>query len=220
MSLNFEEVYKISQPYTVTSRARMERLYKSVVYVNENNIAGSFVECGVYKGGSVMNMALTQLNFSRREHIYLFDTFEGMTPETEHDVNHQGVSARRILRNPSKKCVYGLDDVKKNLGLTGYPKEFLHFHKGDVAVTLLDPKNLPEKIAILRLDTDWYESTKVELEVLYPKLVPGGVLILDDYGYWKGARKATDEYFAAAGIQPNFLPIDEGVGAVYFQKPK
>ena len=69
--------------------------------------------------------------------------------------------------------------------------------QGDVAETLLESKNLPEKIAILRLDTDWYESTRIELERLYPLLEPGGVLIIDDYGHFDGARKAVDEYFKA-----------------------
>ena len=67
--------------------------------------------------------------------------------------------------------------------------------KGIVEKTLLEPKNLPEKISILRLDTDFYESTKIELEILYPKLVSGGFLIIDDYGHFKGCRKAVDEYF-------------------------
>jgi O-methyltransferase len=214
--MNFKQIYEISRPYTMTSRERMKRLYESVVYINEKDIEGSFVECGVYKGGSVMNMALTQLNYNRKVHIYLYDTFEGMTPQTEHDVNHMGVPAARILKNPSKMCVCSLEDVKKNLSLTTYPKEFLHFRKGDVATTL--KSDLPEKISLLRLDTDWYESTKVELEALYPRLAPGGILILDDYGYWKGARKATDEYFSSIGIKPKFEAIEPGISAVLFTK--
>lgn len=211
--MNFEEIYKISAPYTVTSLARMKKLFESVKYLNEKNIDGCFVECGVYKGGSIMNMALSQLNYDRKVDIYLYDTFEGMTPETEYDVNNQGVSARRILKKESKKCICSLEDVKKNVSLAGYPEEFLHYRKGDVAKTLL--QDVPDKIALLRLDTDWYESTKIELEVLYPRLVKGGVLILDDYGYWLGARKAVDEYFAGMGIAPAFEKIDEGEGAVF-----
>lgn len=215
--MNFDQIYKICSPYTMTSLQKMKRLYESVVYINKNSIQGSYVECGVYKGGSVMNMALTQLTFPTLTHIYLYDTFEGMSPHTDFDVNYRGVSASKILKIPSKMCIASIDEVKKNLRLTDYPQEFLHFRKGDVAVTLKE--NAPEKISLLRLDTDWYESTKIELEVLYPRLVKGGVLILDDYGYWKGARKATDDYFESIGIKPTLEPMESGIsGVVYIKK--
>lgn len=214
--MNFKQIYEISSPFTMTSLKRMQRLHESINYLNKNKIEGAYVECGVYKGGSVMNMALTQLNFKKMVHIYLYDTFEGMTSSGEFDINHRGVLASRILKNPSKKCICSLEEAKKNLKLTGYPKEFLHFCQGDVAITL--KQQVPEKIALLRLDTDWYESTKIELESLYPKLVKGGVLILDDYGYWRGARKATDDYFKSIGVRPKFEPIEAGVSAVAFIK--
>lgn len=210
--MNFDQIYQISSPYTMTSPARMKRLYEAVMEINKNQLEGAFVECGVFKGGSVMNMALTQLNFLKLVHIYLYDTFEGMTPQGEFDINHKGVSAGRILKNPSKLCICSLEQVKKNLKLTLYPPEFLHFRKGDVANTLQEDP--PKKISLLRLDTDWYESTKIELEILYPRLVKGGVLILDDYGYWKGAKKAADDYFESIGIDPQFEPIESGVSAV------
>lgn len=215
--MNFEEIYKISAPYTMTSLNRMRRLNESVNYVNEKNIEGDFVECGVFKGGSAMNMALSQMNFNNFRNIYLYDTFSGMTTEGEFDVNFEGESASRILRRrPRAKCICSLEEVKRNMDITKYPESYLHYIKGDVANTL--KIDFPDKIAILRLDTDWYESTKIELEVLYPKLVNGGVLILDDYGYWKGARKATDDYFASINIPPKFENIDEGVSAVYWIK--
>lgn len=214
--MDFDQIYKICSPYTITSIARMRKLHESVIYINENNINGAYVECGVFKGGSVMNMALTQLKFDKKVHIYLYDTFEGMTTEGDHDINYQGVPASKILRNPRKRCICNLEQVKKNMGLTHYPADFLHYYKGDVAVILRE--EIPEKISLLRLDTDWYESTKIGLEVLYPKLVNGGVLILDDYGYWRGSRKATDDYFASIGVNPAFEPIDEGVGAVFHIK--
>jgi hypothetical protein len=190
----------------------MKRLHEAVIELNKNHLDGAFVECGVFKGGSVMNMALTQLNFNKLVHIYLYDTFEGMTPQGEFDINHKGVSAERILKNPRKLCICSLEQVKSHLKLTAYPQEFLHFRKGDVANTLQEDP--PKKISLLRLDTDWYESTKIELELLYPRLVQGGVLILDDYGYWKGARKAADDYFHSIGVNPEFEPIESGVSAV------
>lgn len=214
--MDFQQIYTITKPYTITSMEKMKKLYESVVYINENNIDGSFVECGVYKGGSVMNMALTQLNYAKLVHLYLYDTFEGMTPHGDYDVNFRGETASRILKNPSKKCICSLEEVKKNLELTSYPQEFIHFVKGDVAATLQE--TIPPKIALLRIDTDWYESTKISMEVLYPRLVTNGVLILDDYGYWQGARKAVDDYFTAVGQRPHLKPIEDGVSAVFYMK--
>jgi O-methyltransferase len=89
---------------------------------------------------------------------------------------------------------------------TGYPDERVHLVEGRVEETL--PGGAPAEIALLRLDTDWYESTKHELEHLYPRLSPGGVLILDDYGHYEGARRAVDEYFEAEGGRPLLSRID------------
>lgn len=214
--MNFKDIYQICAPYTMTSLSKMEKLYDSVVYLNQNNIEGSFVECGVYRGGSIMNMALTQLNFSRLVHIYLYDTFEGMTPYSDLDINYQGISAARILKNPSKLCISNLKEVKQNVKLTNYPQEFFHFRKGDVKDTLKE--DVPDKISLLRLDTDWYESTKLELEVLFPRLVKGGILILDDYGYWLGARKAVDDYFASINLIPNLEPMESGISGMIYKK--
>lgn len=214
--MTFDEIYKICAPFTIRSKEKMEKLYQAVIQINKNNIEGDFVECGVYKGGSVMNMVLTQLNYKKRADIYLYDTFEGMTAETEYDVNYEGTPAQKILRRESKKCIASLEEVKRNVNITHYPEELLHYVKGDVAKTLLE--NVPERIALLRLDTDWYESTKIELEILYPKLVKGGILILDDYGYWKGARKASDDYFASIGIKPDFATMQKGISGVMFTK--
>jgi O-methyltransferase len=90
-------------------------------------------------------------------------------------------------------CIASLDDVRANLLSTGYPANQIHFVPGKVEQTI--PKTLPERLALLRLDTDWYESTKHELEHLYPRLSNDGVLIIDDYGHWRGAREAVDEFF-------------------------
>lgn len=131
--------------------------------------------------------------------IYLYDTFEGMSAPSEFDKKTNGeyaeIKYKKTLNKDgtSEWCYCSLDDVKKNIALTSYPQEKIHFVKGDVADTL--PKNNLSKISLLRLDTDWYESTKMELETLYSKLVDGGVLIIDDYGSWEGARKAVDEFF-------------------------
>jgi len=202
------------RPFTMTSSERIWSLLRAVDYVHKNNVAGDFVECGVWRGGSVMAMIaqLQTLNAPERK-IWLYDTFEGMTAPTSHDVDSVGgVSAAQLLNATEVAggnnvwCVASLEDVEANLSKTNYSPEQLVFVKGDVALTLKESS--PEKIALLRLDTDWYESTKAELEILYPKLVPGGVCILDDYGHWQGARKAVDDYFEQLGARPLLMPID------------
>ena len=186
------------QPFTMTSFERLAALCGAVEYAVANDIPGSFVECGVWKGGSSMAAALTYLEWSRSDvDLYLFDTYEGMSDPTERDTEaRSGKKAEALLKNASKDqgiwaCAQ-LNEAQANLHSTGYPAERMHFIKGKVEDTI--PESAPEAISILRLDTDWYQSTKHELVHLYPRLSPGGVLIIDDYGHWAGARQAVDEY--------------------------
>jgi O-methyltransferase len=103
-------------------------------------------------------------------------------------------------------CYAALDEVRRNVGEMGYPGEKLHFVQGKVEDTI--PGSAPEQIALLRLDTDWYESTRHELIHLYPRLSAGGVLIVDDYGHWQGSRRAVDEWIAQAGVRILLNRID------------
>lgn len=190
------------QPYTMTSPQRVAALIAAVRYIEHRQLPGSIVECGVWKGGSCMAAALTLLakNSSKRD-LYLYDTFEGMSEPTEHDkVISTGASAKHLLdTNTKDKSIWaaaGIEEVRRNVTSTGYPADKFHFVQGKVEDTI--PQTLPDRIAILRLDTDWYESTAHELHHLFPLLEPGGVLIIDDYGHWDGARKAVDEYFASS----------------------
>jgi len=202
------------RPFTMTSTERIWALLQAVDYLEKNSVQGDFVECGVWRGGSVMAMALRlqQLKAKPRR-IWLYDTFEGMTPPTNADVDAvAGITAAQLLATTQPAdgdnvwCIANQPDVQRNLAITNYPSENLTFVVGDVSETLR--AQVPEKIALLRLDTDWYESTKSELEVLYPKLVIGGVCILDDYGHWQGARKAVDDYFADNAARPLLMPVD------------
>ncbi|MCW2967337.1 MAG: macrocin O-methyltransferase, partial [Solirubrobacteraceae bacterium] len=102
--------------------------------------------------------------------------------------------------------VFNEADVRNTVLGTGYPPERIHFVRGPVEETL--PEHAPERLALLRLDTDWYESTRAEMEHLYPRLSDGGVLIIDDYGHWDGARRAVEEHFAANGDAPLLHRID------------
>ncbi len=199
------EIYKKVQPYTMTSPERIVSLCEAVKYIQRKNIEGTIVECGVWKGGSMMAVAETLLMLEDYDReLYLFDTFEGMSPPTENDTDINGIAAETLLDNSDKEieesvwCCASLDVVKNTLNATHYPRDKIHYIRGMVEDTI--PKSVPEKIALLRLDTDWYESTKHELEHLFPRLSTGGVLIIDDYGHWKGARKAVDEYLEKNGI--------------------
>jgi O-methyltransferase len=187
------------RPFTMTSLERIAALINAVTYLSNNKIEGDIAECGVWRGGSMMAVALTlkALGDSNRS-LYLFDTFEGMPPPTDHDMTNDGVSAQIQLGRDRKGrgiwCEASLEDVQANLASTGYPPERIHFVRGKVEETI--PATLPGHLALLRLDTDWYESTRHELTHLYPRLDRNGVLIIDDYGHWQGAKKAVDEYFA------------------------
>jgi hypothetical protein len=156
-------------------------------------------------------LTLLQLGDTTRD-IYLFDTFEGMTAPTERDLVFDGSSAKDLLAKDERNegsgiwCVASLEDVRCNVFSTGYPKDKIHFIKGRVEDTL--PAKAPQSIALLRLDTDWYESTQHELMHLYPRLSSHGVLIIDDYGHWQGARQAVDEYFAKQKLRPFLNRLD------------
>ena len=199
------ETYNTVKPFTMTSTQRVHALIDAVNYIEKNNIDGAMVECGVWKGGSTMAMALTLKNLCAEDRdLYLYDTFSGMNTPSDHDISVHGLNAHEYFsktktsEDSSDWCLASLDEVKKNVYSTGYSKEKFHFIRGKVEDTI--PKNLPNKIALLRLDTDWYESTKHELTHLFPLLSPNGILIIDDYGYWEGAKKAVDEYISEKNI--------------------
>ena len=185
------------QAYTMTSPHRVAALCLAIDYVSRRKVPGDIVECGVWKGGSSMAAAWSLLRGGDTSRtLHLFDTFEGMPPPIDLDRRHDGEAAAEILAAHDMDSHYWarspLDEVKA--ALTGYPVEKIKFIQDKVEDTI--PAASPGTIAILRLDTDWYESTRHELEHLYPLLAEGGALIVDDYGFWQGARRAVDEYFA------------------------
>jgi len=209
--LDFEpfhiQIIEKVRPYTMTSNERLFGLIEAVKYVIQHNIPGDFVECGVWKGGSMMAIAetLLKLGINNRQ-LYLYDTFSGMTAPTEEDKDSLNRNAADQLENDadnkSESVVWAystLDEVKKNFANIAYPSENIHFIKGDILQTI--PNYIPNQIALLRLDTDWYASTRHEMIHLYPLLNKNGVLIIDDYGFWKGSRQAVDEYITEQNIQ-------------------
>ncbi len=194
------EIIRSVRPFTMTTPERLYGLINAVKYIEDNSIDGSIVECGVWRGGSMMAVAYTLIQLGNQDRdLYLFDTYEGMPAPTDKDVTRGGAPAvekfnkTRINDNSSTWCRATMAEVKKNMSTTYYNKMRTHFIKGKVEETI--PSKAPEKIALLRLDTDWYESTKHELEYLYPRLQQNGAIIIDDYGHWEGARKAVEEYF-------------------------
>lgn len=199
------------KPFTLTSIERLAALVNAVTYVTQNKIPGDIAECGVWRGGSMMAVAMTLLaHGDRTRSLYLYDTYEGMSEPTEHDKSADGASAHTQLQREARGtgiwCYASMEDVRANILSTGYPEEKIHLVKGKVEDTI--PKVLPSPLAILRLDTDWYESTRHELTHLYPLLNAGGFLIIDDYGHWQGARKAVDDYFQAQSLAPYLHRID------------
>lgn len=200
----FWPLYHKCRAFTMTSPERLYSLYKAVEYAVQRGVPGDFVECGVWRGGSAMMMVLTLLqNNVRDRKLFLYDTFDGMSAPTEEDRDRSGRPAGQLLAESDRRdtagiwCVSPREEVHANLASTGYPMENIRLVRGKVEDTL--PSEAPSTIGILRLDTDWYESTRHELVHLYPLLVTGGVLIIDDYGFWQGARKAVDEYFREPG---------------------
>jgi hypothetical protein len=207
------EIIRAVKPRTMTASEKLFALILATRYVVDHQIPGSIVECGVWRGGSMQAVAKTLLSRGSTERdLHLFDTYEGMPPPTEHDRRYDGKAALELLESRPRTgnvwAVASLEDVQEGMAETGYPAERVHFHRGLVEETV--PDHAPEQIAILRLDTDWYESTQHELEHLYHRVPSGGVVIFDDYGFWEGARRAIDEFLERSGAPLLLLPMASG----------
>jgi hypothetical protein len=201
------------KPRTMTAPDKLFALILATRYVVDHRIPGSIVECGVWRGGSMQAVAHTLLARGDTDRdLHLFDTFEGMPPPSEEDRRHDGRSATELLTtNPKTSSVWAvasLEDVQAGMQETGYPSDRVHFHRGLVEETI--PAHAPDEIALLRLDTDWYESTRHELQHLYDRVPSGGVVVFDDYGFWEGARQAVDEFLERTGERLLLVPMASG----------
>lgn len=203
------------KPYTMTGSARVHCLIQAVRYIVENHISGDMVECGVWKGGSMLAVIRTlQLLKAPPRMLWLYDTYEGMPAPTAEDIGRDGKPASVQFEQHrdgepekgSQWCRSPFEEVQGVLAATGYPANMIRMVKGKVEDTI--PGQMPGSIALLRLDTDWYSSTKHEMEHLFPVLVSHGVMIVDDYGCWQGSRKAVDEYKSVNGIPLLLQRID------------
>lgn len=200
-----QEIWTSVKAYTMTSQERLVSLIRAVQYIESNQIPGAIVECGVWRGGSMMAVARTLAAAETTDRdLFLFDTYSGMPDATGVDMDSSNRSAEAMLADLRKRpfeeqsqnniiALCPLEAVRANLASTGYPAERMHFIEGKVEDTI--PEHAPSDIALLRLDTDWYQSTRHELVHLFPRLVRHGILIVDDYGHWQGARLAVDRYF-------------------------
>ena len=207
-----KNLWRSVSAYTMTTKERVVSLESAVRYIATHDIAGDMVECGVAAGGSVMAMALTMLDLGKPDRrLWLYDTFEGMPEPTEHDVGRFDTPAMKLYKKRHNReggwIKFSIEDVEANVKSTGYPADQITLVKGKVEDSLL--KTVPEQISLLRLDTDWYESTKSEMNILFPRVSPGGLILLDDYYRWMGSRKAVDEYIAQNNIRIFWSRIDD-----------
>lgn len=208
----FMELYEACRPYTVTSVERMYALYRATRWITRRDVPGAVVECGVLRGGSMMLVARALLaeGAADRE-LWLYDTFSGMEEPGPRDRSVFGLRPRHRWRRRQEegRNRWGhapIEEVRENMERTGYPRDRVRYVRGRVQETL--PEVRPERISLLRLDTDWYDSTRHELEHLYPRLAPGGILVVDDYGHWEGARRAVDEFLGELAAPPYLHRID------------
>ena len=196
----------------------------TIKYILNNNIEGVLVECGVDTGMFEEIWINELIKNNQQRDIYLYDTFAGLTEPGENDYTckdavlcnmskedvHNEWKSKIINETTNNWCYTPLEIVKNRLNSKGYPENKLHYIVGDVMETLKNKNNIPEKIAVLRLDTDWYESSKYELEQMYDNVVCGGVIIFDDYYHWEGQRKATDDFFKKINMNYHFININNG----------
>ncbi len=185
------KVLKIAGANTLMPASRLSRIWNFAHNVGKEELEGAFVECGTYKGGSA---AMLISNAERRD-VWLFDSWDGCPEPTEHDVDRNG--------NPGQRGEFSSSYEAFEELLSRLPAYqcAVHIRKGWFQDTVPSSRDEIGKIALLHLDGDWYESTKVCLESLYDGIVPGGILIIDDYGYWNGCKKAVDEFFENRSIQ-------------------
>jgi hypothetical protein len=213
---------------TMVTGKHLQFLKDTIKEINEKNITGDIVECGVWRGGCSMWMMLCQKEYNMLRNFYLYDTFDGMTfPDSEKDSKAAVVTYNQISKgnyerpydkwHGEKKWAFApIDFVKNNVKLTEYDETKITYVMGDVCTTL--NTSVPSEISLLRLDTDWYNSTKKELDVLFPRVVKNGYVVVDDYYAWKGSRTATDEFLEKFKNEVTIIDSNLTGGIFVFRK--
>lgn len=218
--MNIDYFYRIVSPHSMTSQKRIHGLFNSLEYIRNNNIEGDMIECGVWKGGNIFGiLSYLKHHNMTNVNVWLYDTFGGLTKPTEKDfTNSKGYNNQQVMElwesnkiddTTNNWCYSDFESVKTLMDSTDYPTDKIKYIIGDICETLKYDTNIPDKISLLRLDTDWYESTRVEMEILYPKVVDKGIIIIDDYGYWSGSKTAVDEYYNNNNIILEYQKLDD-----------
>jgi len=201
------ELFRRVRKNTLVSYGRLVSLWNLILKIEKKSIRGNLVECGVWKGGSATIMTYLIQKHKMNRKVHLFDSFEGMPEPTENDGAKAIVFAegKKEGRLKSIKKTVGLLKVVKNLFFKKLKldKKNIYFYKGWFQKTLPKAKRKVGKIALLRIDSDWYESVKICLEELYDQVVKKGYVVLDDYHYWPGCKKAVDEFLKERKIKSN-----------------
>jgi len=213
-------LFWLVRPYTMVGYKRLSNAYELASSIEKEKLEGSFVECGVWRGGCAAVMAFLAKKAGSGRKVWLFDSFEGLPEPTEVD----GLVAKGYANDRSEgklhtieQCVGPIEDVKKIFfEILRLPKENIMIEKGWFQNTLPKAQKEIGPISVLRLDGDWYESTKCCLDNLYDNVKVGGYIIVDDYGHWKGVKKACEEFFVSRNIKPDLIKID--YTGVYFKK--
>jgi O-methyltransferase len=193
-------------PYTLVSPERIHNLYVLAKRIEDEEIPGDVVECGVYKGGTAAILARSATRSKMGRTVWLFDSFQGMPPTTEFD----GEAAREWVG----KLATVPDEVREVLNRAGARLDCVRIVPGLFQETF-EKVDIP-RIALLNLDCDWYESVKLCLHKLYDSVVPGGFVSFDDYGYWPGCKLAVDEFFRERALPYTLREV--GNDARWFQK--
>jgi hypothetical protein len=209
-------------PNSMAGYKRLANVYDLANLAEDEKLPGAFVECGVWKGGCIGLMAAVAKDRGSPRKIALFDSFEGLPEPGPKD----GEEAREYAQGRMDgrmqaidQCVGPMEDVKDLFfNRLGIDPARVEFRKGWFQDTVPGSGPSIGPIAILRLDGDWYDSTKVCLDGLYDQVVPGGFVVIDDYGFWEGCRKAVDEFLAQRGVKVELVPIDDT--GRWFRKPR
>lgn len=195
----FALLYRAVRPFTMCGPARLQGLHRAVREVIVRQVPGSIVECGTARGGSAALMGLTLKQMGARRPLWVFDTFDGIPSPTPDDPDLE------IGRLYTGQFRGDLEEVRELFGRLGILGD-AHLVRGLFQETL--PVTDVASIAVLHLDGDWYESVKVCLDHLYDRVSSGGIIQIDDYGHWEGARKATDEFLQRRGIRTPLGRLD------------
>jgi O-methyltransferase len=227
----FESAYATVRPFTMLNRQRLALLFELACYFHKVKISGSFVECGVWKGGAVGMMACAARHNGETRDLHLCDVFDEIGEpdwriDGERAVREAGGKEHAQGRLRSIKGIYDhkggpgtVDECRELLEKKiQWPSDLLHFHKGWFQETLPGTGSSIGPIALLRIDADWYSSTKVCLDNLYDQVASGGAIVIDDYGGYDGCRKAVDEFLDSRDAHPFLNHVDEE--CVYWFKEK